>query len=496
MNQRLETLQFFGLITKFIMIAFSLVQSVIVIRLLSPQEYGFIGLVLAFAGIVGVYQHLGLGVGTLREVSLARDEQEASKIFFTSLSVRMLITLPLVFGLLLFSSYITNTIYHRPEILFGTRLVAFTILFNGIMEIVFNVLNGLQKFKQVFILQILNSAVSMLVVVPFVFFLKYDGYFIGSLITVILFLLIYVLSLLKVFGFRLLVPNKSEFKKIFRAVFGIGIFIYIAKILYGLFMQSGILILGYYSTPDTVGYLKFAIGYGFYLLSFSNAVNYINLPVMSKRFAENVVFFKESFKDNFDKFFSLTLFAAGLMVLFSKEAILILAGRNYLPAQPLIFFSVLAFFFLMIFEILSGCIFLPSSDTRGYVSSYSISAVASLGAAFFLVSRGGGATGAIAAMFLGAALTFVFAIFRISQKLSIMVADGKILIMSLVCLPLLLGGLVNMSLYERLALLALSLLLFWFFTKYLGILNLIQVLSRATNMLKSRVIGWRTQEIG
>ncbi|GFP20406.1 hypothetical protein HKBW3S03_01908, partial [Candidatus Hakubella thermalkaliphila] len=123
-------------------------------------------------------------------------------------------------------------------------------------------------------------------------------------------------------------------------------------------------------------------------------------------------------------------------------------------------------------------------------------AVASLGAAFFLVSRGGGATGAIAAMFLGAALTFVFAIFRISQKLSIMVADGKILIMSLVCLPLLLGGLVNMSLYERLALLALSLLLFWFFTKYLGILNLIQVLSRATNMLKSRVIGWRTQEIG
>ncbi|GFP19257.1 hypothetical protein HKBW3S03_00762, partial [Candidatus Hakubella thermalkaliphila] len=51
MNQRLETLQFFGLITKFIMIAFSLVQSVIVIRLLSPQEYGFIGLVLAFAGI-------------------------------------------------------------------------------------------------------------------------------------------------------------------------------------------------------------------------------------------------------------------------------------------------------------------------------------------------------------------------------------------------------------------------------------------------------------
>ena len=475
-NKQLEALQFLGIATKIILMLISVVQGMIIIRLLTISEYGLVGIVLAVSSIVGVYQHLGLGIGTLREVASVKGNKAVSKVFTTSFLARISITAPIAFLLFILADKIAINIYHRPEIIFGLKITAFIILANGIQEIGFNVLNGIQKFKFVFLLQILNSIFNLLLVIGFIYFWNYNGYFVGNLISTIIFSIMFIIFTYLLIGKKIVFAEKGEFFGIFKAIFSIGLFIYLGKIFFGLFNQSGILIFGYFSSNDEVGYLRFAIAYGSYILAFSNAVNHINITIMTKKFVENLDSYKSDFIENFNTFFYLTFFVITAMILFSNEAIKILAGTKYLVIQPIIIVSVFAFFIHMIFEILCGSVYISSRDLRGYLISFIILAVISALFIYLFVIFGFGKTGVLFGMLAGTVATFVFSVLRIWKKLDMLIFNWYALLIVALSIPCIVMGALNVNLWYRVVIFVLYLIAFWYLTKRLKIFDLFETL--------------------
>ncbi|MCL5986681.1 MAG: oligosaccharide flippase family protein [Actinobacteria bacterium] len=475
-NKQLEALQFLGITTKIILMLISVVQGMIVIRLLSISEYGLVGIVLAVSSIVGVYQHLGLGIGTLREVASAKGNDAVSRVFSTSFFARLSITLPIAFILFLLADKIALNIYHRPEIIFGIKITAFVILANGIQEIGFNVLNGIQKFKFVFLLQILNSILNLILVVGFIYFWNYNGYFIGNLIATIIFCILFIIFTYLAMGRRIIFPKKSEFIEIFKSIFTIGLFIYLGKIFFGLFNQSGILIFGYFASNDEVGYLRFAITYGSYILAFSNAVNHINITIMTKKFLQDIDSFKRDFIENFNTFFYMTFFVITIMILFSKEIIQVLAGKPYLVVQPIVIISVFAFFVHMLFEILCGSVYISSKDLRGYLISYVILAAVSTLSIYLFVVLGFGKVGVLIGMLIGTFATLLFSIFRIWKMLNMWVFNHYALIIVVISIPCIIFGMINVGVWYRVALFIIYFAAFWYSTRKFKIFDLFEIL--------------------
>jgi len=487
-NKQLEAIQFLGISTKFILVLISVVQGMIVIRMLSTAEYGLIGIVLAVASVVGTYQHLGLGIGTLREIAIAKDTNESSKVFLTSISARLVITVPIAAGLFFLAPLIASGIYKQPELMFGIKVTSFVILASGIQEIGFNVLNGLQKFKKVFILQIVNSVANFVLVITMIILLKYNGYFVGNLITTVIFCAIFILFTYLTLERKIIIPSKNEFGRIFRSIFSIGLFIYIAKILFGFFNQSGILFLGYFSTNTEVGYLRFAINYGSYILAFSNAVNHINVSVMSRKFKDDLEHYKTDFKNNFTSLFFGTFFFTVAMVLFSNEAILVMAGRPYLVVQPIIVISVLVFFLHMLFELISASVFMSSNDMRGYLYSFIILTVCSTSLIFVLIYFGMGRIGALIGMLFGTLITQIFTVVRIKKKLGFWMYNRLIGLITLIGIPPIVIGALGYNIVIRCITFSVFLIVFWIISKKYDVININEILKNSFSKVRYSLI--------
>src|SRR3989344_3715377 len=87
-----------SIISRFFAVAIGLVQSVIIVKLLTVSDYGLVGLVTSIAAIVGVYQNLGISSGSTREIAAAKNKDEAFKVFIGSTIVSLIIYIPFLIG--------------------------------------------------------------------------------------------------------------------------------------------------------------------------------------------------------------------------------------------------------------------------------------------------------------------------------------------------------------------------------------------------------------
>ena len=112
-----------------IAMALGLVQSFVILRILTVAEWGLVQQAVAIGASLGIYQHLGLAGASTREISAAKDKRDIFKIFFTTVLVRYLITVPLSIGLFFLAPKIAQ-IYKATDLTLLLQLYAFVILFH------------------------------------------------------------------------------------------------------------------------------------------------------------------------------------------------------------------------------------------------------------------------------------------------------------------------------------------------------------------------------
>lgn len=392
--------QIISFISRGVAMALGIIQSIVIVRILTVGEYGLVNIAVSVGSAFGIYQHLGLASGSTREISSADSKEEIFKIFVTSVVIRYFVTIPLAIFLFITSKYVAVAQYGNEAMITPLRLFALVLVVQGVQSMFNSIVSGMQRFKQLFVYQMAIAAVSLFVYIPLIYFYRVNGYFYA----LVLFNLIGSLSLgiMALWPIRghLQMPTRADFKRLLKEILSISLGIYAVKIIYTYWQKSGPLLLGLSLTPEEVGIFSFALLYGAKLMTVSDSITDVNLPVLSKKFVENMEEFKEMFAKNFDKIFAFIVFAAASAVFWTKEVFHIFVGSDkYDAAFPLVLPIIFAFIFYSIVNIVKSSIIIPAKLVKEMIFAYVLMLLITVGTYFGLTPM----IGSLSAMAYGMA---------------------------------------------------------------------------------------------
>jgi O-antigen/teichoic acid export membrane protein len=388
--------------------AIGIVQSIVIVRILSVSEYSLVTLAVSIGGAFGIYQHLGLASGSTREISSAEDDSEVFKIFVTAAVIRYFVTVPLAIILFVLSKYIAITQYANADLVTPLRIFSVILLIQGVQSIFNSVISGTQRFKQLFTYQVVIAAVGLFIYIPLIYFYRVDGYFMA----LAMFNLVGSISLgflaLRPLKGHLKLPHKEDFIRLLKDILSISLGIYIVKILYTYWQKSGPLLLGLEFPPEEIGLFGFALLYAAKLMTVSDAITDVNLPVLSKKFKHNVDEFRDLFISNFNKVFAFIVFAAMSAVFWVQDIFHLLVGSSkYDGSFPYILSLVFAFVFYSVVNIVKSSILIPAKLVKEMIFGFVVLLGVTVGFYFIVSPIYGGLLTMSYAMVLGAFVALI-----------------------------------------------------------------------------------------
>ena len=427
--------QFLSLVSRFIAVVVGIAQGIFVVRLLSPADYGLVGIVASVGSVIGVWEHLGLASGSTREISATKSREEAFKVFISSLAVRLSVSFPLALGLWLLASHIANNVYHQPLIVWPLRLQAIVLLLQGTQDILGAALSGSQKFKPVLIFQAAIALVSLAVYIALINQLHFLGYFWAMLVVALLGVVGLLIPVWQHFSTHWSCPSWIEFKRIMKMVFSIGLAIYVVKIIYTFWQRLGPLFLGTALSAAEVGFFNFALFYATKLLTISEAFSTINLPVMTKKFVENVEQFKIDFMKNFYKLYSFIFLAAVAAIFWAPEIIHLVVGDKYDHSLVLIAPLVLAFLGYCFVNLLGASVIVPAKLLKEMIGYYVVLILGTVVSFLLLRPLDQPLLAMSLSMAVGCFLSLTLLLVVAYLRIKMIIFDRKIVLLTLSLLP-------------------------------------------------------------
>jgi O-antigen/teichoic acid export membrane protein len=170
---------------------------------------------------------------------------------------------------------------------------------------------------------------------------------------------------------KIKMPDKKDFVRLYKEIFSISIAIYIVKILYTNWEKLGSNALGLFNSAEVVAIYAFAMLYAKKLMSISDSVTTVNIPVFSEKYVNDEKGFKKAFTGNFNKIFSFIVFIGTFAAYFAPLVIRILVGSDkYDESIPLIAPMVFAFIIYSFINIISSSVMIPAKLAKSMVASY------------------------------------------------------------------------------------------------------------------------------
>jgi len=441
-------LQVVSFISRIIAMLIGIFQSLIIVNLLSTQEYGLIGLVTSIAGIVGITQHLGLASSSTKEISQAKNSQDIFNVILSSLSIRLLISVPISLILIFFATWISNY-YSNPELILPLQIFGVITLVQAFQSIFNSVISGTQRFKLLFSYQIFIAFVSLFIFLPFIYFYSLLGYFYALLIfNLIQTLALGFLSLNKL-DFQFKLPNRKEFFSLSSKLLKISLAIYFVKILFTAWQEVPVAYLGKIISLESLALFTFAFNLSSKLMAISDSITDVNLPVFSKQSTDSLKEYILSFNKNFDLIFYF-IFVVGITVSYWSREILVLAdyfiyfvgvlvGLNFDKniydryGSSLILFLplLLSIIFYSYLNIIKSSFFVPLEKLKNMIITYSLMVIFT-GLSFFVLNNYVIEILAMSlALFVGALSGFLISSMFIKNELDINIFSLKKIFFSL-----------------------------------------------------------------
>src|ERR1700676_396753 len=98
---------------------------IVVARLLDPKDFGLVGMVTAFTGVLNVFRDFGLSTATVQRASVT--DEQLSTLFWINVLVGLILAL-----LLSAAAPIISNFYHEPRLFWVTIVLATGFLFNAV----------------------------------------------------------------------------------------------------------------------------------------------------------------------------------------------------------------------------------------------------------------------------------------------------------------------------------------------------------------------------
>lgn len=144
---------------------------VVMARLLSPEDYGIVGMLTIFFALARTFQDSGFGSALIQKKN--RTEDDFSTVFLFNLGSSIII-----YAILFFTAPLIASFYNTPILTDITRMSALSFIIGGLTGIQYSKLNIELKFKTISQLSILGQIVTGIIGIT----LAYNGMGVWALV--------------------------------------------------------------------------------------------------------------------------------------------------------------------------------------------------------------------------------------------------------------------------------------------------------------------------
>lgn len=313
----------------------SFVISIVLARILMPEDYGIIAIILVFINLANVIIDGGLSTALIQKKNA--DQTDFSTIFWVSILLACILYTILYFG----APLIAN-IYEKEILTPTLRVLGLSVFFNSFNSIQRAYVSRHMLFRNLFYV----NAVALLLSGALGIAMAYRGYGVWALVgqQISSSVCCCVMMLFTIKWRPILVFSKDRFK----GLFNFGWKIFLTNFIIAVYTDIRSIVIGKVYQPSALGF--FDRGKSFPQLIMSNMLTTLNtvlLPTFSDE-QDNTMRVKQMMRRSVQVGY---FFVAPLLVgLFfsAKELVLVLLTEKWLPAVPFIQIFCIAFFLMPI----------------------------------------------------------------------------------------------------------------------------------------------------
>jgi len=144
-------------------------------RLLTPANYGLIGMLTIFIALAPVFLDSGFSVALMRQEKL--NDQDVSTVFYFNVFISLFL-----YFVLFFSAPLIASFFKHPELVIIARIVFIALIFNSLTIIQTVVFSKQINFRTLTLVNITSTCISGIIAI----YLAYKGYGVWSLVAQIL----------------------------------------------------------------------------------------------------------------------------------------------------------------------------------------------------------------------------------------------------------------------------------------------------------------------
>lgn len=340
--------------TQFISVIFTIVLA----RLLMPEDYGLIGMLSIFISISDVFIQSGFSQALIQKTNTS--DEDYSTAFYFNFGVSVFFYFILFLGAPLIANF-----YHESQLVIITRILALNIVIGSLNIVQQAKLSKAMNFKALAVITLICTLISGIVGLV----MAYCGFGVWALVSQTL-----TATLLRVFTFPLFTkwhPNRPFNKKSFNHLWGFGSKILVTGIFEVIINNLSNILIGRYYDKGQVGY-------------FTKARNFAEVPATTMSSVMSTVLFPllseihedgDRHKMAFKKvsFYSI-LFMFPVMILcavLAEPIVIILFTEKWAPCIPMLQAFLLARAFLPL-NVINAHMLQTRGETKLYMNVYFI----------------------------------------------------------------------------------------------------------------------------
>lgn len=295
---------------------------IVLARLLSPNEYGLIGIIGIFTAIFNIILDSGLSTALIRKDGVTNDDY--CTVFWTNLILSFFLT-----AILFFSSTLISSFFRRPELVSYIHVMSFILVINALSITQQAILTKRIDFKTQTKISLIAHTVSGIIGIV----MAYMGFGVWALVAQQMLSRVFTTVLLWLFNkwWPSFVFSWNSFKELF----GFSWKLLVAQVINTVFQQLYQAVIGKVYSPNTLGQYTRANQYGS-LVSYSvgDVVLKVSLPVMSSIQNED-----ERLLRAFRTIIKITTLVSSVLLIgmaaCAKPLIFVLIGEQWLPCVPM-----------------------------------------------------------------------------------------------------------------------------------------------------------------
>jgi len=297
------------------------VIGIVLARILTPEDFGLIGMLTIFIVIGRSLTNSGFGQALIQK-------KDANRIDFSTVFYFNIFTSIIIYLIIFVGSPLIAKFYREPQLVLLTKVLCLEFILNALSLIHITDLQKNLKFKAPSLIGIISVAISGATSIV----LALKGFGVWALVTnTVLQSLITTLLLWKVSKWRpLLIFSVNSLK----SLFAYGSKILLAGILNSVFKNIYFLVIGRYFQAESLGYYTRANQFTYLPLNtITLVITKVTYPVFSS-IQDDIPKLKIGYTKSIRMLSALALPLMGIMYIIARPIIIIVLGDKWLPVVP------------------------------------------------------------------------------------------------------------------------------------------------------------------